>query len=234
MASYKGHLTFSTMLGTAYGTAAWYFLGFDWGPAILGGGMTAIAGLLPDLDSDSGVPVRELFGVASTFVPLMLLHRVVQMGFSLDQILVILGGIYFFIRYVVANLFRRMTVHRGIYHSIPAMLIAGLSVFLLYHSPDMVIRIYLSVGVMIGFLSHLVLDELCSVDINGVAIQLNQFAGTALKFFSPSWPVTLAAYTMLAGLSYLAVQEFETPGASGPKLQEVLMNIKSIPNRWIK
>ena len=30
---------------------------------------------LPDLDSDSGVPVRELFGVAAATVPFLLLQR---------------------------------------------------------------------------------------------------------------------------------------------------------------
>ena len=40
------------------------------------------------------------------------------------------------IRYGVANVFRKLTVHRGMYHSIPAMLVAGLCVYLAYHSAD--------------------------------------------------------------------------------------------------
>jgi len=40
---------------------------------------------------------------------------------------------------------------------------------------------FLAVGAMIGFLSHLVLDELCSVDLNGWCRRLNQFAGSAVK-----------------------------------------------------
>jgi membrane-bound metal-dependent hydrolase YbcI (DUF457 family) len=67
-----------------------------------------------------------------------------------------------FIRYFVANVFRRLSVHRGMYHSVPATLIAGLAVYLGYPEPG--VRIILAVGVMLGFLSHLVLDEVYSVD----------------------------------------------------------------------
>ena len=65
MASYLGHLTFSTALGAGWGCAGALYLGMDWGPVFLGAGLTALGGLLPDLDSDSGVPVRELFGVGA-------------------------------------------------------------------------------------------------------------------------------------------------------------------------
>ena len=75
MASYRGHLTFSTALGAAYGALACWHFGMDWPTAALGGALTAVSGLLPDLDSDSGVPVRELFNLAGTLAPLLLLLR---------------------------------------------------------------------------------------------------------------------------------------------------------------
>ena len=45
MASYRGHLTFSTGLGIAYGGASWWFLQVD--PALAGvaGVLTALGGL---------------------------------------------------------------------------------------------------------------------------------------------------------------------------------------------
>src|SRR5262245_6156806 len=99
MASYQGHLMFSSVLGAAYGSAGVLRLGMDWGPAFLGAGATTIGGLLPDLDSDSGVPVREMFGLAAAITPLFLYQRLVQMRFTPDQTLVVLGGIYLFVRY---------------------------------------------------------------------------------------------------------------------------------------
>ena len=75
MASYRGHLTFSTLLGASYGGIAAWKRGVPWPMAGVGGLLTAVGGLLPDLDSDSGVPVRELFGLAGAFLPLFLLRE---------------------------------------------------------------------------------------------------------------------------------------------------------------
>src|SRR6266581_4682684 len=99
MASYRGHLMFSSVLGAVYGAAGAWFLRLDWGPAILGAGVATLGGLLPDLDSDSGVPVRELFSLAATIVPLLMLHRLRPFGFSAEQTIVLLGAVYVFIRY---------------------------------------------------------------------------------------------------------------------------------------
>lgn len=216
MASYRGHLMFSSALGAAYGsTAAAY--GLDWGPVFLGAGVTTVGGLLPDLDSDSGVPVRELFGLAATLVPFLLLRRLETYGFTIEQSLALMCGAYLLVRYGLSAIFKRVTVHRGMFHSIPAMLIAGLLVGLAYHSPDQFLRLYLAFGVMLGFLSHLVLDELCSVDFRGVTVTLNQFAGSALKFRSPSWPATLLTYAILGGLGYLGRNDFDWKNVKVPR-----------------
>lgn len=208
MASYHGHLMLSSVLGTAWGAFAAWHLHLDWAPVFLGAGLTALGGLLPDLDSDSGVPVRELFGVAAAIVPLFVLRRLWRRGVPIDEMLVIAGFAYVFIRYVVAALFKRLTVHRGMFHSLPAMLIAGLIIFLLDKGSEMTARLFLAGGVMIGFLSHLVLDELCSVDFNGLKVKLNKYAGSALKLTSPSWVATATCYAILAGLSFLVWREF--------------------------
>ncbi len=57
-------------------------------------------------------------------------------------------------------------------------------------------------GVLIGFLSHLLLDEIYAVDFRGLRPKLNQFAGSALKFYSKSWLATLFTYVVLGGLGY--------------------------------
>src|SRR5262249_33919736 len=63
MASYRGHLTFSSALGVTYAGLAFGELNVPLPIAAVGGGLAALGGLLPDLDSDSGVPVRELFNL---------------------------------------------------------------------------------------------------------------------------------------------------------------------------
>src|SRR6516165_3124807 len=137
MASYRGHLAFAGALGAAYGSLSLFKWGYDWGPALVAAGLTTLGGLLPDLDSDSGVPVRELFGISAALVPFFLFRRVYsECGQSIEQTLVILAAIYLFIRYVLSFIFKRFTVHRGMFHSVPALLIAGLAAYLLYPSGD--------------------------------------------------------------------------------------------------
>jgi len=49
-------------------------------------------------------------------------------------------------------------------------------VFLLYHNADVYRRAFMAGGTMLGFLSHLVLDELFAVDLMGLTPKLNKFA----------------------------------------------------------
>src|SRR5262249_36206144 len=177
MASYRGPLAVPSALGAAYGAAALFSWNFDWGPACLAAGLTTLGGLLPDLDSDSGVPVREMFGLAAAVIPLLLFGRIHTD--SPEREVVLLGAVYLVIRYVLSNVSNHLPVHRGMFHSLPALLISGLATYLLYHNPDVRLRLYLAGGVMLGFLSHLVLDELYSVDFTGVRLRLNRYAGSA-------------------------------------------------------
>jgi membrane-bound metal-dependent hydrolase YbcI (DUF457 family) len=204
MASYRGHLAFSAALGVAYGGLAVWKWDFDWGTALLAAGLTTVGGLLPDLDSDSGVPVRELFGLAAALTPILLYRHLLDRGLTHDQTFVVLIGVYLLIRYALSDIFKRWTVHRGMFHSIPALLIAGLVFYLSYPSDQQRARLFLAGGVMLGFLSHLVLDEIYSVDFMGLRLHLNKYAGSALKLTSKSLPATLATYLILAVLGYLA------------------------------
>jgi hypothetical protein len=205
MASYRGHLTFAGLLGAGYGSLAFLEWQWDWGPALIAAGLTTLGGLLPDLDSDSGVPVRELFSVSAAVVPFLMFRRVyAQCQQSLEQTIVVLGAVYLFIRYVLSHMFKRFTVHRGMFHSIPALLIAGFATYLLYPSDNLRLRTFLAGAVMLGFLSHLLLDELYSVDFMGVRLHLNKYAGSAVKLVSKSWSATLTTYLVLALLSWLA------------------------------
>jgi hypothetical protein len=220
MASYRGHLAFSTALGAAYGGLAVWQWHLDWGPACLGAGVTALAGLLPDLDSKSSVPVRELPALAAALAPLLLLRRFRAEGFSPDQILVLLAGVYLVLRYGAGTIFKLLTVHRGMFHSIPGMLIAGLVVFLLYHNPNLALRLYLAVGAMLGFLSHLVLDQLWGLSIKGPGIRQSKSAGGPLKLFSASRLATITTYALLAILLYYAGQVVDVSHNTWPGLRD--------------
>jgi membrane-bound metal-dependent hydrolase YbcI (DUF457 family) len=211
VAGFRTHITVSGVTGFLYGGAAVQPLGFDTDIAILAAGLTTVGGMLPDLDSDSGRPLREMFGLAAAVVPLLLIPRMAHAGMTREAILASWLFGYVFIRYVVADVFRRLSVHRGMYHSIPAMFISGLLVYLAYNSPDRDDRLLLAGGVMLGFLSHLILDEVYSVDLRGLRVKLKSSAGSALKFRSSSAGATATCYAILGGLLYLAYLDVQRP-----------------------
>lgn len=214
MADFRTHITVSGLLGVGVGAAAVQPFGFHLETAILAAGLTTVGGMLPDLDSDSGVPVREMFSLAALLVPLVMVPRLIQMGLTREGVLAAMLFGYVLIRYPIRAVFKRLTVHRGMYHSIPAMLVAGLVVYLGYHSDDRRLRVLFALGIMLGFLSHLVLDELYAVDLRGLRVKLNKFAGSAVKLFSPSVPGTAACYAMLGALLYLAYLDYTRAQAS--------------------
>jgi hypothetical protein len=215
MASFRGHLALAAPLAAGYGIAAAVYLPppLSWGVVLLGAGLTVLGGLLPDLDSDSGVPVREMFSLLAVAVPVLLFQHLQQRGIATENILVLLAAAYLLIRFWVSGLFKKYTVHRGMFHSLPGMVIAGLSVFLIVRTSNpnphqqFIERLYLAGGVMIGFASHLILDEIFAVDFEGVKITLNKYAGSAFKLWSKSRPATLTAYFILAVLALLAWQD---------------------------
>jgi membrane-bound metal-dependent hydrolase YbcI (DUF457 family) len=223
MAGFKMHVTVSSLCGIGYGLATVKMLGHPLETAFLAGGLTAIGGMLPDLDSDSGVPVRELSGVAAAVVPLLLYNRLHYMGINHEAVLAILAAAYFLIRYGAAAMLRRISVHRGMFHSLPAMVISGLLVYLMYDNRAALqsTRYVLGVGVMLGFLSHLILDEIYSVDINGLRFKLKTSAGSALKFFSSSITASMVCYGMLGALLYLSYTDYKQRTGTDPVGEQI-------------
>ena len=202
MADFKTHVTTSSLLGIAYGTAA-YHLG-DYTPvqATLAGILTGVGGMLPDVDSQSGRPVREIFGLFAALAPVVLMERLVQWAGDAEGGMLLGVLIYVAIRYGGAILLSLLTVHRGMYHSIPALLISAELTYLAYGHPSVNVRLLMAGGVGLGFLSHLLLDEIYSVTWNGLAPKLKASAGSAMKLFSQSWPATFFAYSLLFVFSY--------------------------------
>lgn len=216
MADFRTHITVSGVLGVGVGAAAVQPFGFPPETAILAAALTTVGGMLPDLDSDSGVPVRELFSLAAVMAPLVMIPRLIQMGLTREGVLASMLFGYVVIRYWLRAVFKRLTVHRGMFHSVPAMLVSGLIVYLGYHSDHLPTRVLFGVGVMAGFLSHLVLDELYSVDLRGLRVRLNKFAGSAVKLFSPSIPGTATCYAVLGALLYLAYLDYTHAQPTAP------------------
>lgn len=207
MANFREHVIVSGLLGVGYGGGAVWGFGFDPMQATLAGGLATLGGMLPDLDLDTGVPIRELFGLTGALAPLLLLNRLAGWGGSLEATILMAAGVYLLVRFGAAWVLSRVTVHRGMFHSIPAALIAAEIVFLCYSHSDPWPRLLLAGGVLVGFTSHLLLDEIYSVQVRGVSVRLNKAAGSALKLFSSSAAATFFAYALLLGLTYTICRE---------------------------
>ncbi len=215
MAGFRTHVGVAATLGVGYGFFMHKGLGCHWESGVLSSTLTAVGGMLPDLDSDTGRPIREIFSLAAAVIPIVLMPRLTEQGLSSEGVLACLVLGYLFVRYGLAWFLSQISVHRGMFHSIPAMLISGLIVYLGYHTENHHLRIELAGGVMLGFLSHLILDEIYSVDFNGVRLIVKKSSGSALKFFSDSVAATTVCYTILGALAYMAFLEWQGM-ASGP------------------
>ncbi len=183
MAGFKAHMTGSTLCGIGYG-AAGYAYGVPWPTCAVAGLACSVSGMLPDLDSASGKPAREILCLLAAVVPALMIPRFHQLGLQHEQAVLAIAACYMFIRYVVGAIFRHYTVHRGMWHSIPAAAVAGLLAFILVSGDILEIRLFKAGGVVLGFLCHLVMDEMWSVEVSHGIPRLKSSFGTALKFYT--------------------------------------------------
>ncbi len=205
MAGYREHISVSSMLGVGYGLGATFGFGFTPAQGVLAGCLTGIAGMLPDLDSQTGKPVRELFSLLGALAPTLMMPYLWEWGGTIEGAMLLAIGMYAAIRYGGAMVLGKLAVHRGMYHSIPALLIATELTFLCYKTPYISVKILMATGVALGFLSHLVLDECYSVELSGVVLKLNQAAGSAVKLFGKNVFPNLFTYSLLALLTYVSL-----------------------------
>ena len=195
MAGFKTHITTSSLLGVGY-TGAGLYLGLPVDSALIAGGLCGIGGMLPDIDSDSGIPFRESMGFAAAIVPMLLLDRLQKLGLNYEQLVLATGAMYLFVRFGVSRLLANYTVHRGMFHSLPAAAIFTGVAFLLSGTSDLQLRYFKAGGVLLGVMSHLMLDEFYSIDFR--RLRLKKSFGTAIKLWGSDWWSNISAYGKLA------------------------------------
>lgn len=120
MADFKTHITTSTVLGFVYGGVGYFGFEVPLAHCMIAGSLCSVAGMLPDLDSNSGKPQREMLSFVSVIIPMMMLPRFEAIGMTTEHMIFVAGVMYVLIRFGIGGLFRRFTKHRGMWHSIPA------------------------------------------------------------------------------------------------------------------
>ncbi|MFO1044677.1 MAG: metal-dependent hydrolase [Planctomycetaceae bacterium] len=211
MPGFQVHITVSTAAGIAYAAWGWTQYDLPFGTCALAGGLCSIAGIMPDLDSDSGVPSRETIGFAAAVIPMLIFSRLQVHGLSIEQMVLFGAPMYLLIRFGLGTIFKSANVHRGMFHSIPAAVIAGLIGYLVCDSGVHLVHNYKAIAVGLGYLIHLVLDEIWSVDLSHGTPHLKKSSGTALKFVGDNATSTLMTYCILCLLLMFAANEASQP-----------------------
>ena len=233
LAGFKTHITTSSVLGVAYGGAGALWMQGPQGEipiatCVLGAGLCSIGGMLPDLDSDTGVPLRETVAFIAATVPLLLMDRFSQMGFSSEAMVAAGVVAYLVIRFGLLALLKKFTVHRGMFHSLPAAMIAAEIGFLLCSGETLTQRYYKGGGLLLGFMSHLILDEIWSIDFKQA--RLKSSFGTATKFWGSSRLANVGVYIVVIMLSLIVwkdpgfVESVETQLKAGKSVQKIAID----------
>jgi hypothetical protein len=207
MAGFRMHVGTSTLLGCGYAGTLALGYGVPVETAIVSGAMCGFAGMLPDLDSDYGVPLRETMAFTAATIPMLLVARFQTLALSHDAMVLAAVGMYLLVRFGVTNMVRKYTVHRGMFHSFPTMLIfAGLA-FLISGASPIEVRCYKAGGVMAGFLSHLILDEIYAIEWKGGRWRFKKSFGTAMKFWGDDAWSNFSTYAKLAIVAMMILGE---------------------------
>ncbi len=216
MAGFQTHISVSTAVGVGYGWWVHSQFGLPWTTAAVTGGLCSLAGMLPDLDSDNGVPARETMTFTAAIVPMLLLHRFQRYGMNIEQMILAGAPIYFLIRFGLGTILKQFTVHRGMFHSIPAMAFAGMLTFLISDSGTVTTRALKGIAVALGFLSHLVLDEVWSVEVSLTGTRLKSSSGTAVKFFGNNAAANAVCWGLFLFAGFGVLQDPEVLALSSP------------------
>jgi hypothetical protein len=144
-------------------------------------------------------------------------------------------ALYLFIRFGVTNMVRKYTVHRGMFHSIPAGLIFAGVAFLIAGSSDLNIRYYKAGGVLAGFMSHLLLDEIYSFEWKSGRWHIKKSFGTALKIWGDDAWANFSTYAKLVVVGAIILSEpsvMEQLHERSPQLADRIQGLEGRYQGW--
>lgn len=210
MANFTTHIAVGTVVA---GSLATVTLAADVLPrdTLVAATLAGVLGsVLPDIDLKDSRPSRMMFSGLGIFFSFAVLFTFAPQ-LSIAEMFIAWLGTLVLVRYGGEATFHRLSYHRGIFHSI----LAGVTFWFLTAIAFRVV-FATSPGVawlagaflFAGYMTHLVLDELYSVDIEDRRIKAS--FGTALKFIDGRHLGQSAAMAAVCAAAFLA-----TPPATG-------------------
>jgi hypothetical protein len=163
-----------------------------------------VGSVLPDIDLKESRPSQAMFAALAVFFSFAVLFSL-ENKYSVVEMLVLWLGTLVLVRYLGRSLFFHFSYHRGIWHSLLAAVFWGCMTAIVYSK--LLGRnegvAWLAAGFMVvGYLTHLVLDEIYSVDFKDAHIKRS--FGTALKLFDYSHLVDSSLMAVATVLAFLA------------------------------
>jgi membrane-bound metal-dependent hydrolase YbcI (DUF457 family) len=197
-----------------------------------------LGSVLPDIDLKESRPAHAMFAGLAIFFSFAVLFSLGRDKYSIAEMLTLWLGTLLFVRYIAKEIFFRFSYHRGIWHSLLALAFCSLvtAVFfqrLLGRDPGVA---WLAAGFMgIGFLTHLILDEIYSVDV--MDTRLKASFGTALKLFDYKHyghSTAMAAATLLVFLATPPTKIFVENITSPALWTELHHRLLPQENKWFR
>ncbi|MGQ0672083.1 MAG: metal-dependent hydrolase [Hyphomicrobium sp.] len=160
-----------------------------------------LGSVLPDIDLKDSRPSRAMFAGLGIFFSFVVLFTHAE-RFSIAELWILWLGTLVFVRYGLQSIFHRMAVHRGVWHSILgavfSSVLTALAFWYLLVRPEGVAWLA-AAFLFAGYLVHLALDEIYSVDVMDTRVKAS--FGTAMKLADlrhPGASAAMAAATALA------------------------------------
>jgi hypothetical protein len=201
MANFQTHFNVASF-ASALGAGTMYYSGLVDKPEatlLFAGGI--IGGVLPDIDSDNSTPTKIMQYIFANLISFFVLFKYIGLYPIGNLILIWIGS--FIVTMGLFHLFNKFTSHRGMFHSIPAGFIFWFSFSLIFYylfNYNYLVSWYFGMFVFFGYIVHLTLDEIYSVDLSGV--RMKKSFGTALKLFNKDYK-TVALFYSLAILLFV-------------------------------
>ncbi len=204
LAAFSVHLSIGLAASGVAGTAA-----LVWGLASPGETLVYLAlgtlgALLPDLDADGSAPVRASFTLAAVALAFLAMFFSAGRFPSVAELVLVWIAAFLFARWALFALLTRVTVHRGMLHSVPAAAFFGLAAAAAAHrglGAPAVAAWTAGAFVTFGYLIHLLLDEAYSINLFGT--RARRSLGSAFKLWSRRGPAATAATYLAAASAFL-------------------------------
>lgn len=161
-----------------------------------------LGSVLPDIDLKDSRPSRALFSGLAIFLSFCVLFAVAY-KYSIAEMWLLWLGSFVMFRYGGEAVFHRFSYHRGIWHSILAGLLFWFLTAIVF---EQVLGRHEGIAwlaggfLFVGYVTHLVLDEIFSVDVLDTRFKTS--FGSALKLYDGRKPGDTAVVAILAALLF--------------------------------